>query len=105
MVISVCVVVTMASADSLQLKNGSLINGMFMGGTESEISFQVGSSTQKYDRADIASRSQHLYSITKTQRLHFLLESKCVVMIMSENRRAHNHEPRMRKVGSGECAD
>src|SRR5258707_12411310 len=55
LVIAVCVVVPMASADSLQLKNGSLINGTFMGGTESEISFQVGSSVQKYDRADIAS--------------------------------------------------
>jgi hypothetical protein len=55
LVIAVCVAVPMASADSLQLKNGSLINGTFMGGTESEISFQVGSSVQKYDRADIVS--------------------------------------------------
>jgi hypothetical protein len=31
-------------ADSLELRNGSLIKGKFMGGTESEISFQVGSS-------------------------------------------------------------
>src|SRR3989449_1265632 len=45
----------MAWADSLELKNGRLINGKFMGGTESEISFQVGSSAQKYDRADVTS--------------------------------------------------
>jgi hypothetical protein len=39
----------------LELKNGSLIKGKFMGGTESEISFQVGSSVQKYNLADIVS--------------------------------------------------
>lgn len=44
-----------ARADSLELKNGSLINGRFLGGTESEISFQVGSSVQKFNRADIVS--------------------------------------------------
>ena len=42
-------------ADSLELKNGSLIKGKFMGGTESEISFQVGSSLQKYNLADVVS--------------------------------------------------
>ena len=46
---------SIAWADSLQLKNGSLIKGKFMGGTESEISFQVGSSVQKYNLADIVS--------------------------------------------------
>src|SRR6201996_7999727 len=44
-----------ARADSLKLKNGSLINGRFMGGSENEISFQVGSSVQKFSRADIVS--------------------------------------------------
>lgn len=42
-------------ADTLELKNGSLIKGKFMGGTETEISFQVGSSLQKYNIADIVS--------------------------------------------------
>ena len=42
-------------ADSLELKNGSLIKGKFMGGAENEISFQVGSSVQKYNLADIVS--------------------------------------------------
>jgi len=46
---------SLAWADSLELKNGSLIKGKFMGGTESEISFQVGSSVQKYNVADILS--------------------------------------------------
>ena len=55
LVIATCLVASMAWADSLELKNGSLINGKFMGGTESEISFQVGSSVQKYDRADVSS--------------------------------------------------
>jgi hypothetical protein len=47
--------VALASADSLELKNGSLIKGKFMGGSESEISFQVGSSVQKYNVADVVS--------------------------------------------------
>src|SRR5215470_11229718 len=42
-------------ADSLELKNGSRINGKFMGGTKSEVSFQVGNTVQKYDLADIVS--------------------------------------------------
>jgi hypothetical protein len=44
-----------ARADSLELKNGSRINGKFIAGTESEITFKVGSSLQKYDLADISS--------------------------------------------------
>jgi hypothetical protein len=44
-----------AWADSLQLKNGSLIKGRYLGGTDSEVSFQVGSSTQRYAVADIDS--------------------------------------------------
>lgn len=55
MVVTVFLAVLIARADSLELKNGSLINGRFMGGTESEISFQVGSSVQKFNRADIVS--------------------------------------------------
>ena len=51
----ICLVASAAWADSLELKNGSLINGKFEGGTESEISFQVGSSVQKYDVNDIVS--------------------------------------------------
>ena len=44
-----------ACADTLELKNGSLIKGKFMGGTDSEISLQVGSTLQKYILADIVS--------------------------------------------------
>src|ERR1700747_3515345 len=54
-VIGLYLVASIAWADSLELKNGSLINGKFMGGTESEISFQVGSSVQKHNVADIVS--------------------------------------------------
>ncbi|MEI9980819.1 MAG: hypothetical protein WDN23_17820 [Edaphobacter sp.] len=46
---------SMARADTLELKNGSLIKGRFLGGTETEISFQVGSTVQKYSVADIVS--------------------------------------------------
>ena len=55
LVIAICFLTSAAWADSLELKNGSLINGKFIGGTESEISFRVGSSVQKYDLADVAS--------------------------------------------------
>jgi hypothetical protein len=52
---AVCLAASSAWSDSLELKNGSLIKGKFVGGTESEISFQVGSSVQKYNVADIVS--------------------------------------------------
>jgi len=55
MVIAVLLATSIARADSLELKNGSLIKGKFTGGTESEISFLVGSSVQKYNLADIVS--------------------------------------------------
>jgi hypothetical protein len=55
LVLAACLLAPIVRADSLQLKNGSLIKGKFMGGTDSEISFQVGSSLQKYNIADIAS--------------------------------------------------
>ena len=44
-----------ARADTLELKNGSLIKGKFLSGTPASISFQVGSSVQSYDVADIRS--------------------------------------------------
>lgn len=47
--------VSAACADTLELKNGSVIKGRYMGGTESEISFQVGSSVQRYAVGDVAS--------------------------------------------------
>lgn len=47
--------VSVAWADTLQLKNGSVIKGKFLGGTDTEISFQVGSTVQKYSVADVAS--------------------------------------------------
>ena len=48
-------VASVAWADSLELRNGSLIKGKFVGGTDSYISFQVGSSIQKYNIADVVS--------------------------------------------------
>lgn len=40
-------------ADSLELRNGSLIKGRFLGGNESEIRFQVGSSVQRFAVVDV----------------------------------------------------
>ena len=54
-IVALCVAAVGARADSLELKNGSLINGKFMGGTQTSISFQVGSSVQSYGVADIRS--------------------------------------------------
>jgi hypothetical protein len=54
-IVALCVAGVAARADSLELINGSLIKGKFMGGTQTSISFQVGSSVQSYDLADIRS--------------------------------------------------
>jgi hypothetical protein len=55
LVIALWLAASLVWADSLELKNGSLIRGKFMGGTKSEISFQVGTSVQTYNLADIVS--------------------------------------------------
>ena len=55
LVIALCLGASLVWADTLELKNGSVIKGKFLGGTESEINFQVGSSMQKYNIADIVS--------------------------------------------------
>lgn len=51
----VCVLSSSAWSDTLELKNGSVIKGKFVSRTETEISFQVGSSVQKYSVADVVS--------------------------------------------------
>ena len=53
--IALTLAASMAWADTLELKNGSLIKGKFLGGTETEIGFQVGTTVQKYNVADIVS--------------------------------------------------
>jgi hypothetical protein len=55
LLIAVCLLVSTAWGDSLQLKNGSLIKGKYLGGTETEVSFRVGSSVQRYSLEDIQS--------------------------------------------------
>jgi len=56
---STCVLVLLlsvaAAADTLELKNGSIIKGRFVAGNQTEITFQVGSSQQTYSLDDIAS--------------------------------------------------
>ena len=54
-ILALCVAAVAARADSLELENGSPIKGKFMGGTQTSISFQVGSSVQSYDIADVRS--------------------------------------------------
>jgi len=48
-----CLVVSVAMADSLELKNGSVIKGKFMGGDQNSINFQVESSLQNYSVGDV----------------------------------------------------
>jgi hypothetical protein len=54
-IVGMCLASWLAWGDSLELKNGSLIKGKFLGGNENQISFQVGSSVQQYNLADIVS--------------------------------------------------
>jgi hypothetical protein len=55
LIVALSVAAVSARADSLELKNGSLIKGKFMGGSQTSVSFQVGSSVQSYGVADIRS--------------------------------------------------
>lgn len=43
---ALCFVTSLGWSDTLELKNGSVIKGRYMGGTETQISFRVGSSMQ-----------------------------------------------------------
>lgn len=45
----------LACADTLELKNGSVIKGTYVGGSETQVSFRVGSTVQQYAISDIAS--------------------------------------------------
>jgi len=53
LVFAICVVASAAMADSLELKNGSVIKGKFTGGNQNSINFQVGSSSQTYNVGDV----------------------------------------------------
>ena len=55
LVLAFCLGAMITPADSLEFKNGSLIKGRYLGGTGTEIRFQVGSSVQRYDVADLVS--------------------------------------------------
>ncbi len=54
-VIVVGICMSAAHADTLELKNGSVIKGTFIGGSEAQLSFRVGSTVQYYAVADITS--------------------------------------------------
>ena len=51
--IGFCMPALSAFADTLELRNGSVIKGTFIGGSEAQISFRVGSSLQRYPVADV----------------------------------------------------
>src|SRR5690242_4019609 len=54
-VAGMCLPLIAAHADTLELKNGSVIKGTFIGGSEAQLSFRVGSTVQHYAVADITS--------------------------------------------------
>jgi hypothetical protein len=64
LLVAVCVVTSVVWGDSLELKNGSSIKGKFVGGSEDEISFQVGYSVQTYPVRDIQSLTFDLGTTT-----------------------------------------
>jgi hypothetical protein len=53
--VGLCMPALSAFADTLELKNGSVIKGTFIGGSEAQLSFRVGSTVQHYAVADIVS--------------------------------------------------
>ena len=55
MVLALYIAAVAARADTLELRNGSVIKGKFLSGTQTSISFQVGSSVQSFNVADIRS--------------------------------------------------
>src|SRR5947209_3378091 len=55
LLLSACLAASAAMADTLELKNGSLIKGQYVGGTETQISLRVGSSVQNYAVSDVLS--------------------------------------------------
>ena len=55
MMAGMCLPLISAQADTLELKNGSVIKGTFIGGSETQLSFRVGSTVQHYAVADITS--------------------------------------------------
>lgn len=50
-----CIPALSAFADTLELRNGSVIKGTFVGGSEAQITFRVGSSLQHYPINDVTS--------------------------------------------------
>lgn len=50
-----CLLPSSAWSDTLELRNGSVIKGKFISRTDTEVTFQVGSSEQKYSVADVVS--------------------------------------------------
>ena len=52
--IGICALSNSAFADTLELKNGSVIKGTFIGGSLAQLSFRVGSTVQHYSVADVA---------------------------------------------------
>ncbi|HET9183071.1 MAG TPA: YMGG-like glycine zipper-containing protein [Candidatus Angelobacter sp.] len=55
LVLCIVLVSALGWSDTLELKNGSVIKGTYVGGSETEISFRVGSSVQQYAIIDVAS--------------------------------------------------
>lgn len=53
--VCLCFLSLLCRADTLKLKNGSTIIGVYAGGSETHLSFRVGSTVQQYNVSDVAS--------------------------------------------------
>jgi len=67
---AICLLACSAWADSLELKNGSLIKGRYVGGTENQINFRVGSTVQQYDVADIVALKFESFDSSRSSNEH-----------------------------------
>jgi len=53
--VCLCFLSSLSWSDTLKLKNGSTIIGAYVGGSETQLSFRVGSIVQRYNVSDVAS--------------------------------------------------
>jgi hypothetical protein len=88
-----CVLLVSAFAwsDTLELKNGSVIKGTYMGGSGTEISFRVGSSVQQYAIVDVASLKFDGHETTATAPSGFATREPQV----PRSTETYNHEEKL----------
>ncbi|HUX09080.1 MAG TPA: hypothetical protein VMW51_00480, partial [Terriglobia bacterium] len=54
-IVTICFLAPLLHADSLRFKNGSIVDGKYLGGTDSQVTFYTGNQLKHYAIADIDS--------------------------------------------------